>query len=192
MTKLTPHWSSRVPQKISTKRNNGGLSRVKRISSNYGVEAKIIRQKFLKAEYPPAFINSVLRDFSNKQNLNTSSHPPKLFKVPKKTTMFEFPYCPGNEMKAKRFLSKFHEFTKNEFQITIKWITKKIKNLFSLKDKNPYPSCQIYQGKCICGELYIGETICNVEKRWNEHQDIKKKQTSEPSKHLSENPNHYV
>ena len=38
-------------------------------------------------------------------------------------------------------------------------IMKKIKNLFSLKDKNPYPACQIYQGLYICGETkYIGET----------------------------------
>ena len=102
--------------------------------------------------------------------------------------MFEFPYCPQNEIKAKRFLSKFHEFTNNKFETSIKWTTKKIKNLFSLKDKNPYPSCQIYQGTCNCGETYIGETVRNKKIRWDEHQDIRK--TSEPTKHLSKNPDH--
>ena len=29
--------------------------------------------------------------------------PPYLFETPKKKIMFEFPYCPLNEMKAKRF-----------------------------------------------------------------------------------------
>jgi len=62
------------------------------------------------------------------------------------------------------------------------------KNLFSLKDKNLHPACQIYQVKCICGETYIGETVRNVETRWKEHQDVKK--TSEPAKHLNENPDH--
>ena len=85
-------------------------------------------------------------------------------------------------------MSKFHEFTNNEFETSIKWITKKIKSLFSLKDKNPYPSCQIYQGTCNCGETYIGKTVRNVKTRWDEHQDVRK--TSEPAKHLSENPNH--
>ena len=80
--------------------------------------------------------------------------------------LFKFPYCPQNEIKAKRFLS--------------------IKNLFSLKDKSPYPSCQIYQGTCNCGETYIGETVRNVKTTLN--QDVRK--TSEPAKHLSENPDY--
>ena len=88
--------------------------------------------------------------------------------------MFEFPYCPKNEIKSKPFMSKFHEFTNNEFETSIKWITKKIKNLFLLKDKNPYPSCKIYQGTCNCGETYIGKTVRNVKTRWDEHQDVRK------------------
>ena len=44
----------------------------------------------------------------------------------------------------------FLKFRKN--QVTIKWITKKVKILFSLKDKNPYPAH-------VCDETYIGETI---------------------------------
>ena len=56
-----------------------------------------------------------------------------------------------------------------------------------MKDKNPYPACQIYKGTCVCDETYIGETIRNVDIRWNEHEDIRKK--SEPAKHLRENLN---
>ena len=48
--------------------------------------------------------------------------------------------CPQNELVAKRFLSKFYQFTNQKFQLTIKWISKKVKSLFSLKDKNPYPA----------------------------------------------------
>ena len=64
--------------------------------------------------------------------------------------LVEFPYCPQNELVPKRFLSKFHQFTNQKFQGTIKWITKKVKNLFSLKDKNAYPACQIYKETCVC------------------------------------------
>ena len=111
----------------------------------------------MKAEYPLAFINSVLRDFNNKTITPVPDEdeciiPPYLFETPKKKIMFEFPYFSQDEIKAKSFLSKFHEFTNNKFETSIKWITKKIKNLFSLKDINPYPSSQIYQGICFSNE----------------------------------------
>ena len=67
-------------------------------------------------------------------------------------------------------------------------MTEKVKNLFSLKDKNPYPVNQIYKGTRVCDETYIGETIQNVGIGWNEHDDIRKE--SEPAKHLMENLNH--
>ena len=43
----------------------------------------------------------------------------------------------------------------------------------------------IYNGNCSCGEIYIGETICNTSIRWEEHNDPTKK--SEPAKHLKSN-----
>ena len=93
-----------------------------------------------------------------------------------------------NEKASKRFLAKFHQFTDNKYNVRIKWITKKVKNLFRLKDKNPHPSCKIYEGECICGVSYVGETLRNVETRWKEHEDVKK--NSEPAKHLLDNPKH--
>ena len=100
----------------------------------------------------------------------------------------ELPYCPQNRLVAKRFLSKLYQFTDQRIQVTIKWITEKIKSLFSLKEKNPYPACQIYNGTCVCDKTYIGETIRNVNIRWNEHEDICNE--SEHAKHLRENQNH--
>ena len=51
---------------------------------------------------------------------------------------------------------------KQHYDVAIKWVTRKVKSLFSLKDKNPYPSCVIYEGICNCGENYIGETVRNT------------------------------
>ena len=72
--------------------------------------------------------------------------------------------------------------------MTIKWFFKKAKSLFSLKDKNPYPACQIYKGARAFNETYIGKSIRNVYIRWNEDDDIWKE--SEPAKHLKEILNH--
>ena len=68
------------------------------------------------------------------------------------------------------------------------WKTKKVKQLFNLKDKNPYPSSVIYEGICTCGENYIGETIKNLKTRTLEHENPKN--SSEPAKHIWQNPTH--
>ena len=114
--------------------------------------------------------------------------PPNLFQIAKESILVEFPYYPQNELVAKRFLSKFHQFTNQKFQVTIKWITKKVKSLFSLKYNNLYPACLIYKRTCVCDEIYIGKTIRNVDIRWNEHEDMRKE--PEHAKHLRENLNH--
>ena len=122
---------------------------------------------------------------SNKNIVDTEEAemiiPKGFFEQPKVFIMFEIPYCSKNELVAKRLLQKFHEFTKNTYDVAIKWVTRTVKSLFSLKDKNPYPSCVIYEGTCNCGENYIGETVRNASVRWNEHEEPKK--DSEPEKH---------
>ena len=71
--------------------------------------------------------------------LRTQIVPKGLFEQPKVFIIFEIPYCSENELVAKRFLHKFHEFTKNIYDVSIEWVTRKIKSLFSLKDKNRTP-----------------------------------------------------
>ena len=61
--------------------------------------------------------------------------PKGVFEQPKIFIMFKIPYCSENELVAKRFLDKFHEFTKNTYDVGMKWVTRKVKSLFSLKDK---------------------------------------------------------
>ena len=85
-------------------------------------------------------------------------------------------------------MKKFNVFTDNIYNIPIKWITKKVKQLFKLKRRNPHPSSVIYEGVCSCQESCIGETVRNIEKNWQEHEDAQK--DSEPAKHLKNNPTH--
>ena len=56
-----------------------------------------------------------------------------------------------------------------EFIFWINWIKRKTKTLFDLKDKFLHPACKIYDGVCSCSKTCIGETVRNVEIRWNEH-----------------------
>ena len=76
--------------------------------------------------------------------------------------------------------------------MVITWKTRNIRFLFPLKDKNVcflYKSCVNYKGNCSCDSRYIIETKRNAEIRWNAHNNPTK--SSEPSKHLLSNINHY-
>ena len=86
-----------------------------------------------------------------------------------------------NGVKSKDFVRKFHKFTNNQFRLAISWNTRKLSSLFRLKDKNLYPACKIYYGKCQCGEDYVGETIRNTATRWSKHSNPTHK--SEPAHH---------
>ena len=114
--------------------------------------------------------------------------PPNLFKENKPLLLVELPFCFQNEKASKQFVKKLNWFTNGHYEIKIIWVTRKLKTLFQLKDKNPYPSCVIYRGDCVCGESYVGETVRNAESRWKKHNDTKKE--SEPAKHLRDNPSH--
>ena len=62
-------------------------------------------------------------------------------------------------------LLEIDEFTNDTFDVQIKWLTKKVKSLFRVKDKSLHQACKIYKDVCSCGESYIGETIRDVEVR---------------------------
>ena len=86
-------------------------------------------------------------------------------------------------------MRKFYNSTGNKFHLRIKWITRKTKTLFKLKDKSLHATCNIYHGVCSYGETYIGESVRNVEPRWNKHNKPSKK--SKPLKHLNSNVTHH-
>ena len=96
--------------------------------------------------------------------------------------LIEVPCCEINETASTHFIKTFHQFATVKYGIAIKWITRKVKPLFKVKDKNLHPSCKTYKGECTCGETCVGETFRNLEIRSAVHNNINKK--SEPSKHL--------
>ena len=68
------------------------------------------------------------------------------------------------------------------------WLVYKVKTLFKVKDKSLHQAYKIYKEVCTCGEIYIGETIRNVEVCWDEHNNPMNK--SNPSKHTKDNLDH--
>ena len=114
--------------------------------------------------------------------------PRELFQEKKPTVMIELLFCFRNEKVSKNFISKLYDYAQNKFDFRIKWVTKKVKSLFQLKDRNSYPSCVIFKGVCSCRDDYVGETCRNTTTRSGKHEDIKN--DSEPAKHFYENSDH--
>ena len=105
------------------------MNRALRISSCLSNEISKIRQKFLKADYPIRFINSVIKQFNDKLSEKSyeeddSILPPEVFEVKNQVILIEVPYCKKNpkkpEIYSKRFLKKFHELTNDLYEIKIK------------------------------------------------------------------------
>jgi len=189
-TKLPIPWTSKVPKRYKRNTIDGDLHRSQRISSNFDEEIPLIKEQFLKADYPLRFVNSVINEFHKSKEILEENFiiPPNIFEEEKPFILIEIPYCELNEAKSKHFLKKFHTFTNGSFRLAITWKTRKIRTLFPLKDKSDYQSCVIYKGICSCGSSYVGETKRNALTRWGEHNNPTKK--SEPSKHLRQHIEH--
>ena len=181
-TKIPAHWSSQIPKRYKRNSIKVDLHRAKNISTNFEEELKFIRNKFIKADFPVPFINNVIKDFKNQQkNVQQNNEeeliiPSYFFEVEPSFLLLKLPYCEKNETKSKDFIRKF------QFRLVISWNTRKLSSLFRLKDKNLYPACKIYYGRCQCGEDYVGETIRNTTTRWSEHNNPTHK--SEPAQHI--------
>ena len=143
-------WVSKIPKRYKRNTISGDLHRSRKIASNFDIEIRAIKAKYNKAGYPRRFIESVIRDFITPLDKDESFiTPPNMFAAKKPFLLLEIPYCEQNEIASKRFIKKFHQFTGDKYDTVVKWLTKKVKSLFPLKDRNLYPSCKIYKGVCM-------------------------------------------
>ena len=131
----------------------GDLRQSNRICSDFSEIKKCISHKYEKADYPKHFINSVITQFQDRSNQSNDDFddyiiPPNSFDIPKSFILIELPFCENNEIKSKHFLKTFRHFTKDHFEVTIKWKPRQVKTLFPLKGKSIHPSCVIYKGTC--------------------------------------------
>ena len=69
-TKIPPHLFSQIPKRYRRNSIKVDLHRAKKVSTNLKEEIKFIRNKFIKADFPLPFINSVIKDFNNQSKEN--------------------------------------------------------------------------------------------------------------------------
>ena len=112
-TKLPSPWTSKTPKRPNRNTINGDLHRSKRMSSNFDEEIPLMKEKFMKADYPLRFIDNFVNEFQKGKECEDENFiiPTTLFEIVKPFMFVELPYCELNEMKSKQFLKKFHKFT---------------------------------------------------------------------------------
>ena len=98
--------------------------------------ASVLKKKFLAADYPHKLINSVINTFTEKGNEKEEEYLILLhfFKIPKPVILR---YLFVSKMRlsitklliTKQFIKKFNYFTNYNFDVRIKWLTRKIRTL---------------------------------------------------------------
>ena len=96
--KLPVQWTSRIPKRYKRNSITNDLNRALRISSYLKDEISKIRKKFLNADYPFRFINSVIKQFNDKLSEKSNQGddcilPPNFFEIKKQVILIEVPYC---------------------------------------------------------------------------------------------------
>ena len=76
--KLPSPWTSKPPKWNTI---NSDLHRSKRLSSNFDEEIPLIKEKFMKADYPLRFINSIVNEFQKGKECRDA--PTSLFEIAK-------------------------------------------------------------------------------------------------------------
>ena len=94
-------------------------------STNFKEEIQFIRNKFVKADLPLLFINSVIKDFNNQQKIVQQNNeeeliiPSYFFKVEPTFLLLKLPLVKKNEAKSRDFIRKFYKFTNNQFRLAV-------------------------------------------------------------------------
>ena len=97
-TKLPVPWSSSIPKRYKRNTINTDLYRAKRIATNLDNELVIIKKRFLAADYPHRFINSVINTFIEKENKKEEEYliPQNFFEISKPVILIEIPFSVKN------------------------------------------------------------------------------------------------
>ena len=127
-TKLPTPWTFNIPKRYKQNIIKTKLYRAKHISSNFKNEVTLIGNKCKSAGYPVSFVNTVIHELTTAQTNEDNK--------------FIIPYCLKNESSSKQFIKKFDILTNDTFAAPIKWLTKKVKTLFRVKDKCLHQACR--------------------------------------------------
>ena len=168
-----------MPTKWKRNAITGASHRAKRISSSLAQDIEEIRTNFVKSGYTRIFADNTIKSFQDRLHEEEPIIPTNLFEERLRITI-RTPFCERNEKASSTFINQMNNYTRNSCIFEVIWLTRKIKSLFNLKDKNVHKSHVVYEGNCDCGAKYEGETQRNFSVRIDEHSDTTK--VSEPNK----------
>lgn len=97
--------------------------------------------------------------------------PQSLFDEDKTFILMNVQYCEKTKINL-GIIKKLHHFPNEKYLILIKLITKKVKSMFPLNDKNIHPVCKIYHGLCFCKENHTGKQKRNITNRLRKHNNL--------------------
>ena len=126
------HWSSKIPLRYKRNAITGDLHRANQIASNFSNKTRRIKIKYLPVGFPIHVINDVFHRLN--QQKDEVLIPLWLFDE-RKECLIRLPFAPADEKFVKFFINKLEIFTNYRVKFNIVWNTRKIKSLFSYKDK---------------------------------------------------------
>ena len=110
--KLPTAWSSKLPKRYKRNTITSNLHQSKKISMNFADEVKHIKTKFLKADYPLHFMDSIIRNFQSTMDAEELLIiPPSLFEEDKPFILTDNPFDQKNN-KSTDFVKKSPPFHK--------------------------------------------------------------------------------
>ena len=122
---LPVHWSSQIPKRYNRNAITSDLNAATRMVSVPGNEIPEIKRKFLSTDYPLRFINSVIKQFSQKSSeMDDFIVPSSLFEILKKIVFLEIPCFPKN-IKLLQSDSPKGLMKLQIFHMVYVWITKR-------------------------------------------------------------------
>ena len=130
--KFPVHWSSKIPLRYKRNAITGDLHRANKLASNFSNETRRIKIKYLQAGFPIHVINDVFHRFNQQKD---EVLIPQSFFDDRKECMIRLPFAPANEKFLKTFINKLEIFPNYSIKFNVVWNTRKIKSLFSYKEK---------------------------------------------------------
>ena len=110
ITKISIPWSSNISRRYKRNTVYANLHRSKLICTIFNVETFWTKIKFLAADYPQKFLESVLKTKSIKDDYIL---PPGFFDIAKAVIFVEVPFCTKNDVTSKQFIQTFHNFSES-------------------------------------------------------------------------------
>ena len=181
-TGVYTNWHSFTPRKYKINLIKTLLHRALNICSDHDrfhQDAAVIKSNLLKNNFPPALLDAVIKNFTEKKlNNNQEIEKETVTSVPKLQLFLKLPYLGDSSKSFERTITSFVQTAFNQVELKVVFsTTTRISDLFRVKDFIPkrLKSSVVYGIYCTnCSGFYVGKTKRHLKKRFDEHRDVRK------------------